>query len=322
MFFVGGRASDKPLNQGSSTLAVLEDMTTDLLAVRDVIVPTPSLREAAVDTDSHMVAEPDVTLDPSWSSIPIAPTALADFDHCARRFELVHLLGLPEHARGARSKESEAGVLDARAQGTLAHKVLERLPVEAFHSPNPSAVTRILASIGVPADHPQEPAIAARVLRFVGTAYAKSIANARIEREVAFVLPIADRDGRAVTLRGSMDLVVVWPDGSVDVIDYKSARGGDPESYAFQLDIYALAARERYPEAPRLRVGLSFLGAGTGEPVWRALAPSEIVRSRVAALGAQLITARWRDAFPRVAIEKCEAFHCGFIGRCHPHRES
>jgi ATP-dependent helicase/nuclease subunit A len=322
MFFVGGRASDKALNQGSSTLAVLEDMSTELLAVRDVIVPTPTLREAAFEGSGQAVEVPDLRLDPAWSSIPIAPTALADFAHCARRFELVHLLGLPEHARGARSKESETALLDARAQGTLAHKVLERLPVEAFHSPDPSAVTRILTSIGVPADHPQEPAIAARVLRFVGTAYAKSIANARIEREVAFVLPIADEEGRAVTLRGSMDLVVLWPDGAVDVIDYKSARGGDPESYAFQLDIYALAARERYPEAPRLRVGLSFLGAGTGEPVWRSLAPGDVVRSRVAALGAQLITARWRDAFPRVAIEKCEAIHCGFIGRCHPHRES
>ena len=322
MFFVGGRAGDRPLNQGMSTLAVLEDLSNGLLAVRDVIVPTPSLREPAADRAVQSSDASRVTLEPAWRSIPIAPTALADFDHCPRRFELVHLLGLPEHARGARSKESEAGVLDARAQGTLAHKVLERLPIEAFHSPDPGAVTRILASIGVPADHPQEPAIVARVLRFVGTAYAKSIAGARIEREVAFVLPIEDREGRAVTLRGSMDLVVVWPDGAVDVVDYKSARGGDPESYAFQLDIYALAARERYPEAPRLRVGLSFLGAGTGEPVWRALAPGDVVRSRVAELGAKLITARWRDAFPRVAMDKCESIHCGFIGRCHPHREA
>ena len=322
MFFVGGRASDKPLNQGSSTLAVLEDMTTDLIAVRDVVVPAPTLREGAVDAAVRSSDVEPTVLEPAWRSIPIAPTALADFDHCARRFELVHLLGLPEHARGARSKESDAGVLDARAQGTLAHKVLERLPVESFHTPDPGSVTRILASLGVPADHPQEPAIAARVLRFVGTAYAKSLGEARIEREVAFVLPIEDLEGRAVTLRGSMDLVVVWPDGAVDVVDYKSARSGDPESYAFQLDIYALAARDRYPEATSLRVGLSFLGAGTGEPVWRPLAPGDVVRSRVGELGAKLIAARWRDAFPRVPIAKCESIHCGFIGRCHPHREA
>lgn len=321
MFFVGGRAGDKPLNQGASTLAVLEDLTTELVRVVDVIVPAPRLRVPVVDASGEMAAGPRRALEPAWRSVPIAPTALADFDHCPRRFELVHLLGLPEHARGARSKEGEPGVLDARAQGTIAHTVLERLPIEAFHTPDPGAVTRILASLGVPADHPQEPAIAARVLRFVGTAYARSTANARIEREVAFVLPILDPEGRAVTLRGSMDLVVIWPDGAVDVIDYKSARSGDPESYAFQLDIYALAASDRYPEAPRLRVGLSFLGAGAGEPVWRPLTPGELVRSRVGALGAKLIAARWRDSFPRVEIARCESIHCGFIGRCHPHRD-
>lgn len=321
MFFVGGRASDKPLNQGSNTLAVLEELTTDLLAVRDVIVPAPRLREGSIDVDpnSATVARPEIR--PSWRSLPIAPTALADFEHCARRFELVHLLGLPEHARGTRSKETEAGALDARAQGTLAHEVLERLPIEAFHTPDPSAIARVLDNLSVPAEHPQHAAIAARVLRFVGTTYAKSIAYARIEREVAFVLPVEDAEGRAVTLRGSMDLVVEWPDGAVDVVDYKSARSGDPEGYAFQLDVYALAARQRYPEARKLRVGLSFLGAGTGEPVWRPIAPSDEVNARIARLGAELIAARWRDAFPRVVIEKCESLHCGFIGRCHPRRD-
>ena len=321
MFFVGGRASDKPLNQGANTLAVLEDLTTDLLAVRDVIVPAPRLREGSVDVDPDGSSAVRPELRPSWRSLPIAPTALADFEHCARRFELVHLLGLPEHARGTRSKETEGGALDARAQGTLAHEVLERLPVEAFHTPDPGAITRVLASLGVAAEHPQHAAIAARVLRFVGTSYAKSIAEARIEREVAFVLPIEDVEGRAVTLRGSMDLVVEWPDGAVDVVDYKSARSGDPESYAFQLDVYALAARQRYPEARKLRAGLSFLGAGTGEPVWRPLAPSDEVNARISRLGAELVAARWRDAFPRVVIKKCESLHCGFIGRCHPRRD-
>jgi ATP-dependent helicase/nuclease subunit A len=321
MFFVGGRTSDKALNQGSSTLAVLEELSTDLLAVRDVIVPPPRLRTPELDVTAIDAAVTRTDIRPSWKHLPIAPTALADFEHCARRFELVHLLGLPEHARGTRSKESDSGALDARAQGTLAHEVLERLPLEAFHTSNPDAVARVLTSLGVPCEHPQHSAIAARALRFVGTSYAQSIREAHVEREVAFVLPIEDGEGRAVALRGSMDLVVLWPDGGVDVVDYKSARTGDPEGYAFQLDVYALAARERYPKATKLRAGLSFLGAGTGEPVWRALGPSDEVRTRIARLGGELITARWRDAFPRVPIEKCESIHCGFIGRCHPHRD-
>ena len=41
-----------------------------------------------------------------------------------------------------------------------------------------------------------------------------------------------------------------------------SARSGDVETYAFQLDVYALAARSLFPEAKRLRAGLVFLGGG------------------------------------------------------------
>ena len=160
-------------------------------------------------------------------------------------------------------------------------------------------------------------------MRFLKTSYVQSIAErgANISREVAFVLPIEDAAGRAVSLRGSMDLVVAWPDGAVDVVDYKSARSGDTDGYAFQLDVYALAARTRFPEARRLRVGLAFLGAGTGEPIWRDLPNEDELRARIAALGSDLVRARWTDSFPRVAIDKCESIYCGFIGRCHPRRE-
>ncbi|MDF2694230.1 MAG: putative ATP-dependent helicase, partial [Labilithrix sp.] len=139
--------------------------------------------------------------------------------------------------------------------------------------------------------------------------------------EVAFVLPVEDEAGRAVSLRGSMDLVVAWSDGAVDIVDYKSARGGETDSYAFQLDVYALAARARFPAAKRLRAGLSFLGGGTGEPVWRELPSEDAVRRRIAGLGGELVRARWADAFPRVEIARCESIYCGFIGRCHPRRD-
>jgi RecB family exonuclease len=182
-------------------------------------------------------------------------------------------------------------------------------------------VERALDAAGVPTSHPQHAPIAGRAMRFLESAYAREIAarGAEIHREVAFVLSAGEED-RAVTLRGSMDLVVVWPDGDVDVVDYKSARGGNTQSYAFQLDVYALAARERFPQVRRLRAGLSFLGGGSGEPVWRELRAEADVRARIAELGRGLVDARWSDSFPRVAIDRCEVIHCGFIGRCHPER--
>jgi hypothetical protein len=262
---------------------------------------------------------------PAWRSLPIAPTALSDFAHCARRFELVHLLGLPEHVRPS-SPERRGGPratgpqLDSRAQGTIAHAVLERLPVSAIGGTDDATTTisRVLVTEGVAADHPQHAAIVGRVTRFVRSAYARSFSDAAdLRREVDFVLGVDDEAGRSVTLRGSMDLVVVWRDGSVDVVDYKSARSGDVETYAFQLDVYALAARAMFPDAPRLRAGLVFLGGGSGEPIWRPVPAERDVRARLAGLGDRLVDARWSESFPRVAIARCEVIHCGFIGRCH-----
>jgi hypothetical protein len=115
-----------------------------------------------------------------------------------------------------------------------------------------------------------------------------------------------------------MDLVVVWPDGSVYVVDYKSARGGPPEGHALQLDVYAAAARERFPNARRLRAGLFFLGGTASEPVWRELPLVDDVRACIVSLAERLAESRWSSDYPRVARERCEAIYCGFIGRCHP----
>jgi ATP-dependent helicase/nuclease subunit A len=330
MSFVGGRASETTLDEGASTIAVLENLEGHPhLAVEDVEPPSAVIRahddRSAADDERAHGARPPIGR-PAWRSLPIAPTALSDFAHCSRRFELVHLLGLPEHARRAGAGEarraSMAGpILDSRIQGTIAHAVLERLPARLIGAQGDLTpdISQVLATEGVAADHPQHSAIVARVARFVRSAYARTLAAERAElrREVDFVLGVDDDEGRTVTLRGSMDLVVVWPDGAVDVVDYKSARSGDVSTYAFQIDVYALAARASFPHAPRLRAGLVFLGGGNGEPIWRALPPEREVRARLAALGDRLVEARWTEAFPRVAIERCEMIHCGFIGRCH-----
>ena len=333
MYLVGGRAREGSGDVAASTLGVLEEISRDgraieaaALAIEDVEVPAPVVRrhDAPLTVAVGAVA-PRAPVVPSWRALPIAPTALADFDHCARRFELVHVLGLPEHVRGARAADAgraAATGLDARLQGTLAHAVLERIPTTAFAGVDAAvAASRALAAEGIPAEHAQHAVIVARVERFLRGSYAQSLAErgAELRREVDFVLGIDDAQGRSVVLRGSMDLVVVWPDGAVDVVDYKSARGGGEDAYAFQLDVYALAARAMFPAAPRLRAGLVYLGgtSSAGEPSWRTLPDERNVRSRLAGLGDRLVRARWGGVFPRVDLERCEAIYCGFIGRCH-----
>ena len=161
----------------------------------------------------------------------------------------------------------------------------------------------------------------ARVTRFLRGTYARAIAaaGAELRREVAFVLAVDDVQGRSVVLSGSMDLVAVWPDGTVDVVDYKSARSGAAGAYGLQLDVYATAARSLFPAASRLRAGLVYLGGAraAAEPEWRALPDEAEVRTRLAAMGDGLVQARWNGSFPRVRLERCEAIYCGFIGRCH-----
>ena len=304
-------------------------MTTELVGVRDVEVPAPVLRDH--DADVAAGRPPTTPSSPSrapkWRSLPIAPTALADFEHCGRRFELVHLLGLPEHARGAHGK-AEAGALDARTQGTLAHMVLERLPAEAFGAAeNDAAISRILGSAGVTSDHPQHGAIAARRAcatlprhglrarhpRARCSARARSSVRARgrvgrgrprshAPRQHGYRRPVARRRGRRRRLQ-----------------ERARRRSGGLCVPARRL--HAGGARARYPEAGRLRAGLAFLGAGSGEPTWRELPAEAAVRTRIAKLGGELVGARWSDAFPRVELAKCESIYCGFIGRCHPRRD-
>jgi ATP-dependent helicase/nuclease subunit A len=336
LFLVGGRVREGGGDRGASTLAVLEELVAEprthggaLLVVEDVAVPPAAVRRDQAWTTlgtPHVV--PAQTPVPAWRNLPIAPTALADFDHCARRFELVHILGLPEHVRGARvpgEARAAAGhsVLDARTQGTLAHAVLERVPTSAFSGGEAHvAASAALVAEGVPVGHPEHASIVARVSRFLSGVYARTIAleRAELRREVPFVLAVDDAGGRSVVLRGSMDLLVVWGGGNVDVVDYKSARGGAAGAYGFQLDVYALAARAMFPDAPRLRTGLVYLGGESagGEPAWRERPNEADVRARLARMGAAVVHARWSGAFPRVALEQCEAIFCGFIGRCHP----
>ena len=353
MIFVGGRSKEGTGDLGANTVSTLEEIAGDpslaaaaKLHVEDVPVPAPIPRAVleAGGLPSDVIEPTDTTAAaaappapppprapiPAWRSLPIAPTALADFDHCARRFELVHLLGLPERVRGVRVSDADAAAeraprtevaLDARTQGTLAHAVLERVPVSAFSGKDSEvAASAALAAEGVPAEHPQHAAIVERVVRFLTGSYSTTAAQgARILREVPFVLPIEDDRGRSLVLRGSMDLVVAWEDGSIDVVDYKSARGAKDDAYAFQLDVYALAARAMSPTARRLRAGLVYLGGSAGaEPVWRTLPDEDAVRTRIGQMAARLVDARWTGSFPRVELPRCEAIYCGFIGRCHP----
>lgn len=315
LFLVGGRSRETPLDPGASTLGALIDMSSDVLSVEDVVAPEMSVVSSRQDTE-RLVAPELAVVRPAWRALPIAPTALADFVYCPRRFELAHVLGISEYRRTGRIGAKL--LLDARTQGTLAHAVLESLSVGHFLSADRGGVETALSRLGVPRDHSEHSAITTRVLRFLESHFVRTMAaaGASLSREVSFVLPIQDAQGREILLGGSMDLVVVWPDESVDVIDYKSARVGDITKYDFQLAVYGLAALDMFGGGRRLRVGLSFLGSGDGEPIWHDQLGLIATRAKITAAGDELMSSRWSNTFPRVTRDRCAAIHCGYQARC------
>jgi RecB family exonuclease len=142
-------------------------------------------------------------------------------------------------------------------------------------------------------------------------------AGALCYREEPFVITIARPEG-ALYLRGTIDLLVAFPDGSAEVVDYKStwhAQNGDP---TFALSTYALAAHRVLGLAP-IRVGV--LDLGSPEPTV-SFAPFDgtalsMFEEQLAMLRGSFLAARTADHFPGVERSRCERLRCGFLAACH-----
>ncbi len=362
MFFVGMRKAPKTQTREDSSMAAalahIAATEPELLSVSeedpgahagDAPLFADRAGEGSAAGASLAFDERGQTRLPVVGALVIAPTALADFAHCPRRFFLAHDVGLPEWKR-ARARENDAppghtsshappgAALDARREGTLLHAVLEHAAVEAFGSDDAEAFARAGATrLGIPEDEPHYASIVARATRFLGSAYAHALRDrgATLLREEPFLLhvmpdgtsaaspqrgqdqPAKSADGGpSVLLRGTMDLVVRFPDGETHVLDYKRARGPHAEPYAFQLDVYALAASEAFGVVPKTAV--VFLGGKSHEPTFVTPRAPEAVRVDLLLLGQRLATARLTDDYPRVPVESCHAIVCGYVGRCHP----
>ena len=337
LFFVGHRSPPKGGSQDSydgCTVAVLERLSQDAAFASRVGFRTLDVEVVRTGDSSTSVARevapPPPLPAPSWSHAAFAVTALGDFRNCARRFELLHLLRLPERdlppfvAAAAPDDEpaldGDAPRIDARSEGSIAHRVLERVPLDAFGRSDPSSVNELLDREGLPPEHPARATILEKTSRFLQGSYAERIRREgpTVERELPFVLGVVDDAGRRVSLRGAIDLLVRWPDGAVDVVDYKRARGPDPDAHAFQLDVYALAAREIAPHATSLRSGILFLGGDPSEPKWHPLADPAVLRARIAKLGNEVVLARWSELYVRAPIATCKKIRCGYVALCHP----
>jgi ATP-dependent helicase/nuclease subunit A len=268
-------------------------------------------------------------------------TSLQDYVRCPRRYAYAHRLGLAERPALFEPPEPEGpsvadrpGV-DRLERGTLLHRLLERLDLSLANTARARpAMGQLLADEGLDPRGDDASELLDWAERFLATPFARRLAAAhpsRIHRELPFVLklgPAPAEVGPALYLKGQIDLLFEDDDGAAVVIDHKaSARPpGGLEGYGFQLDCYALAARELVQEGVPVRTGISFLKEKHPGPDLRPQTLPGALRelehrllTQVSELLEHQRTLGDLD-WPGQPVDRCEAIGCGYRYRCHPDR--
>ncbi|CAN5283257.1 hypothetical protein BH09MYX1_BH09MYX1_59990 [soil metagenome] len=326
LVFIGDMKPSASTLASPSPWPILERLASDPahggvgLAVEDVTSERPPPRSRRAPPAETVELVP---LRLSAREAPIAATTLQDFIHCPRRFQLAHLfdvseLSLPPFSTRTQDVSAER----ARSEGTYLHRLLEVVSESAFGAEDPRLeIEAALRRGGLDPTATFANGAIDRAERFLKSDYAKAVraAGATILREHPFVVPLGGTTMNVV-LRGAIDLLVVHPDGSVDVIDYKRARGPEVEPYVPQLAMYALAAAKLMNAPPaKVRAGIVFLGGtGAAEPRFAALPRLAKVTKDLEARAIELHHARQSERFPRVAEARCIELHCGYRALCHP----
>jgi ATP-dependent exoDNAse (exonuclease V) beta subunit len=254
----------------------------------------------------------------SWVAAPV--TQLADAAACPRRYHLLHEVRLTEHPERDPELPDPLGPegAPATALGTLAHRLLELVPLPAKDARG--RLEQILAQDGEdPSEHAE---VLDAACAFLESPLGQRMAQAgpqRLRRELPFVLRLSRAEGPELLLRGQIDALLLDQAGAT-VVDYKLSRTRPVERYASQLDAYALAARELTSGTVPVQTGVVFLRS-PGAPFAGRPAPDEArlaaIRDGLLDAGRDIARGRATGDWPKVPRSRCEALECGFLGRCH-----
>jgi ATP-dependent helicase/nuclease subunit A len=203
-------------------------------------------------------------------------TSLSELERCGYRFYLERVLHLPEDRAAARAAPEHRG-LEARARGTLIHRLLESLD---FARPRPVSaqdVARCAAELGMRVGGAEREEIAGLMAAASEAPPAARVAAARsVRRELPFAFSLGPL---APLVTGFIDVLASEADGGRLVLDYKSDRVGA------DVDLRALVERDYAVQ--RLLYALAVLrdGAAAVEIVhWFLERPAEPVSVRYTAL--------------------------------------
>jgi ATP-dependent exoDNAse (exonuclease V) beta subunit len=181
-------------------------------------------------------------------------TSLSELERCGYRYYLERVLGLGEDRSAARPASAERG-LEARARGTLVHRLMESLDFALPRPPSPGEVTSVARAMGLRVGEGER----AEIARMIDAASRVGLlervaAAATVRREYPFAFALA---AQQPLITGVIDLLARAADGSCLVVDYKSDRvapgvelaGLVTRDYGVQRLLYALAVlREGAPE--------------------------------------------------------------------------
>jgi ATP-dependent exoDNAse (exonuclease V) beta subunit len=269
-----------PLQPSSSPqqLSLLEQPSSLLPAPspRQVLSSPQALPRARASFSQQGLVTRQASLGESGRPETLSYTALSELERCGYRYYLERVLGLAENRAAARSAFGHDG-LDARARGTLVHRLLETIDFARPVAPVPEDVARSARALGVRAGAQERVEIATLVGAAAESALAERIAAAddvRREHPFAFAFPLDPPPSGSSSFSGSHSLYPPSSEASppsapfldplitgvIDVlareegdgrlvVDYKSDRVGPEEDlpalverdYGLQRLIYALA---------------------------------------------------------------------------------
>jgi ATP-dependent helicase/nuclease subunit A len=199
-----------------------------------------------VDKGEQAAASPPIeTGAPQAQPETLSYTSLSELERCGYRYYLERVLGLPEDRAAARVASEHRG-LEARARGTLIHRLMETLDFAAPRPVSPERVAAVAGELGLRVGRGEREEIAELIVAASATAPAARVAAARsVRREHPFAFSL----GRRLPLiTGVIDVLASESDGGELVVDYKSDRvgAGDLEAlvqreYGVQRLLYALA---------------------------------------------------------------------------------
>ena len=249
-------------------------------------------------------------------------TQIADASACARRYHLLHELRLEERPEPEPALPDPLGPepgSSATALGTLAHRLLELVPLQLEPAARREELSRLLALEG------EDPAAHAEVIdaacAFLDSPLGRRMAAApakHLEREQPFLLRLGE-PGLELLLRGQIDALLLEPDAAT-VVDYKLSQARDPQRYAAQLDAYALAASELLQGTLPVRTGIVFLrskGAPYAERPATSAPDLLAVRERLLTAARAIADGQSSGNWPKVDPSRCRSLGCGFLRRCH-----